>query len=69
MPMATNPQQVTLVPQPEQSMNDETTGEVINPQTGIDVSDVYPGSIEQMPITERFTGGATFQGDMGRLVR
>jgi len=67
--MATKPQQVTIVPQPEQSMNDETQGEVINPQTGIDVSDVYPGSFEQMPLIDRYTGGATFEGDMGRLVR
>ena len=67
--MATNPQQVTLVPQPEQSMNDETQGEVINPQTGIDVSDVYPGSFEQMPLQQRYTGNATFEGDMGRLSR
>jgi hypothetical protein len=67
--MATNPQQVTIVPYPEQSINDETQGEVINPQTGIDVSDVYPGSIEQMPLQQRYTGGATFEGDMGRLSR
>jgi len=67
--MATNPQQVTIVPYPEQSMNDETQGEVINPQTGIDVSDVYPGSIEQMPVQQRYTDRATFEGDMGRLSR
>lgn len=67
--MATSPQKVTIVPQPEQSMNDETQGEVINPQTGVDVSDVYPGSFEQKPLIDRYTGGATFEGDMGRLVR
>ena len=64
MLMATKPQEVTIVPQDQ---NDKVNP--VNPATGTNVNDVYPGSFEQMPLVDRFTGGATFEGDMGRLVR
>jgi hypothetical protein len=45
----------------------EGYAETLDPKTGIDVSDITPGSIEIMPLTITVADGVTHEGDMGRL--
>jgi len=46
---------------------DEGYAETLDPKTGVDISDIIPGSIELMPVTITVADGVTHQGDMGRL--
>jgi hypothetical protein len=45
----------------------EGYAETLDPKTGVDVSDITPGSIELMPLTITVADGVTHEGDMGRL--
>ena len=46
---------------------DEGYAETLDPKTGVDVSDILPGSIELYPVNITVTDDVTHQGDMGRL--
>ena len=46
---------------------DEGYAETLDPKTGVDVSDITPGSVELMPVTIVVADGVTHTGDMGRL--
>jgi len=46
---------------------DEGFAEKIDPKTGVDTSDILPGSIELMPVNITVAAGVTHEGDMGRL--
>jgi hypothetical protein len=46
---------------------DEGYAETLDPKTGLDVSDITPGSIELMPVTITIADDVSHTGDMGRL--
>lgn len=46
---------------------DEGYAEQIDPVTGVDSSDITPGSIELMPVTSNVASDTNHDGDMGRL--
>jgi hypothetical protein len=47
---------------------EEGYAEQLDPKTGVDTSDITPGSIESMPVTiVARDDNTTHQGDMGRL--
>jgi len=46
---------------------EEGYAETLDPKTGVDVSDITPGSVEFYPVTVTTTTDVTHEGDMGRL--